>query len=238
MCWDKDLWEWNAHRLNTWAGTFYISKTFLKNMRFFSFVKQLTVLPLTFLSKKASGACPTALTGLLHPAPLGTLYACVWTPQNISLYMWPLLGCKNEQASIVVCHQGTSRKRLTQTLEDRKFGLLGTQRLVEGGCRLRMGRWGWNVSLDPWIPPPAGWDVIRGAPSFIIPHPQLTSIQVLGARWSHVPRLNLPRVLGKQMSSFHSLPWERQWRVENGGWAGYQGGSQPQLLQKVKSKNQ
>lgn len=126
-------------------------------MRFFSFVKQLTVLPLTFLSKKASGACPTALTGLLHPAPLGTLYACVWTPQNISLYMWPLLGCKNEQASIVVCHQGTSRKRLTQTLEDRKFGLLGTQRLVWKGAA--GSGWGGGGGTSPWIP---GYHPLQG----------------------------------------------------------------------------
>lgn len=40
MGWDEDLQGWNACRLNTLSGNFYISKKFLKNMRFFSFVKQ------------------------------------------------------------------------------------------------------------------------------------------------------------------------------------------------------
>lgn len=97
---------------------------------------------------------------------------------------------------------------------DKEFGGLGTQRLMWKGA-LEV-----NVSLVPQTPPPVLWGVIRRQLkhpsvnifsllpriSLTIPHPQSTSIQVRVARWSHVPRLKLQRVLGKQMSPFHPLP--------------------------------
>lgn len=96
-----------------------------------------TVPPITFLGNNANGAFPTLPTSLLHPAPLGTLHACVWIPQSISLCTWPPLGCRDGQASSIVRRQDRkahSGPKGAWDSEDREFGVLGTQRLMWKGA--------------------------------------------------------------------------------------------------------